>query len=91
MNEIPTNRNQLAGLMPVAEWLAESAGRVFPTPKSWEFFRKGHREELVREGALFLGAGRRPDYVDANLIGAVVRDILRRESLERLGNAEVAA
>ena len=91
MNEIQTNSNPLAGLMPVAQWLAEDAEKVFPTPKTWEFFRKAHREELVREGALFLSSGRRPDYVDTRMIGAVVHGILRRESLERLVHSSVEA
>jgi hypothetical protein len=79
--------NPLAGLMPVACWLAEYAEQVFPTQKTWEFFRRAHRDELVREGALYLSSGRRPDYVDANVVGGVVKNILLRESMERLTQA----
>jgi hypothetical protein len=89
MSEVKANSNPLSGLVPVAQWLAEDADKVFPTPKTWEFFRKAHREELVREGALFLSSGRRPDYVDTRMIGAVVHGILRRESLERLVQSSV--
>lgn len=90
MIEFQAKHNPLDGLLPAAKWLAENAESVFPTPKTWEFFRKSHRDELVREGALFLSSGSRPDYVDVHTIGTVVREILRRESLARLVSSESA-
>ena len=76
--------NPLAGIMPVGLWLQEQAVTVFPTPKTWEYFRQTHRDELVKEGVLLLGSGRRSDYVDGVRMGHVVRDILVRESVARL-------
>lgn len=74
----------LAGVVPVSLWLEqEDVAGVFATAAAWNWFRKEHLPELVERGALLLGAGRRGDMVTCQT-AAVVKEILLRESIERL-------
>ena len=81
--DTPTT-NPLASILPLSIWMTEDAATVFPTKRTWDLFCNTHKEELVKAGALFLGAARRPDYVDAEVMGGIVREILIRESIARL-------
>lgn len=76
--------NPLASLEPVSMWLTDGCQAVFPSPRTWEFFKTAHKAELVKSGALLLGSGRRSDYVDTAIVGHVVKEILYKESMARL-------
>ena len=77
---------ELADIVPIADWLDEHAASVFRTSDSWAGFARANKAELVESGALILGAGRKSDMA-TGLLAAKVREILLRDSIERLNAA----
>ena len=78
------NPGDLTHLVPLSMWRELNSPTLFPTTRTWEFFKSAHKVELVDKGALILGSGSRGDYVNLKLIAAVVSEILLRESRARL-------
>jgi hypothetical protein len=75
------SQETILDLQPAEQWLAQEGKFLFPTPYSWEWFKRQNAEELVENDALFLGRGRATDKVTPN-IGKVVLTILKRQSLD---------
>jgi len=73
------------------QWRAEFAPSVFRTPAAWSWFKRRHREALVKAGVLNIGSGRAPDTVHAGKIAAVVQQIRQAESLSRLNATPITA
>lgn len=78
------NASDLNALQSAEEWRAQHASSVFPSPGSWSWFKRKHRDNLVKTGALVLGSGRMCDLVHAGRISNVVQEILTKESLARI-------
>lgn len=66
------------------EWRDQRASNLFPTDASWEWFKRCHKNELIRSGALIARAGRAGDLVHIDRIDPAVQHILEAESLKKI-------
>jgi hypothetical protein len=82
--------SDLNALQSAEEWRTQRASSVFPTPGSWSWFKRKHRDSLVKAGALVLGSGRMCDLVHAGRISNAVQEILTKESLARISQQRTA-
>lgn len=60
-----------------SEWHGKLGCRLFPTPGSWSWFERQHREELLRTNALMVIRGRK--HVHRHRIEPACLRILRRD------------
>jgi hypothetical protein len=75
------SQETIRDLQSVDEWLRAEGKILFPTPYSFEWFKRQNAVELVESDALFLGRGRATDKVTPK-IWDVCLAILKRQSLE---------
>lgn len=90
MTTIPTKSEAdetLSAWRKATRWREESAGDIFPTQSSADWFFRNHHAELVASGALIPGTGRRGNLVGPGIDGVVI-SILRREAGRSGGNHE---
>ena len=70
----------LSRLKKAQDWRREDASTLFGTEASGSWFRRKHRAELIKNGALISRSGRAGDLVNVDRIGHVVSRILEEES-----------
>ncbi len=86
-----TNENEagggLAAWRKTERWREEGATDIFPTRSSLDWFLRQNGNELIAEGHLIPGTGRRGSLVGPGIDDAVIA-ILRREAGRRCGSGE---
>ena len=70
-----------ADFMRAPNWVKDNGGDMFPTPSSWDWFKRKHKDELIASGELISRRGTGGDLVGPR-IGEVAVEIMRRSHEE---------
>jgi len=80
----------LSKLQKAKKWRLERAHCLFTSDASWEWFKRQHRHELIKSGALIVRSGRAGDLIHVDRIDPVVQQILEAESLRKIESIQAS-
>lgn len=86
---VQSSADDLSAWLPAREWVEANGGRIFKTFASFEWFLRGHRDELTRAGVFLRLTGQRGSLCGPGL-SAKILEILRREALETIDASKAA-